>query len=81
VSAANLDLNLLHVLVALGESRSVSAAALKLEKSQPAVSARCASSGSPSATPSSCARATACSPRRAPRRWCNRRAAPHPRRG
>ena len=38
MSAANLDLNLLHVLVALGESRSVSAAALKLEKSQPAVS-------------------------------------------
>jgi DNA-binding transcriptional LysR family regulator len=36
--ADRLDLNLLHVLVALGESRSVSAAALKLEKSQPAVS-------------------------------------------
>lgn len=38
MTAASLDLNLLHVLVALGESRSVSAAALKLEKSQPAVS-------------------------------------------
>jgi DNA-binding transcriptional LysR family regulator len=36
--SATLDLNLLHVLVALGETRSVSAAAVKLEKSQPAVS-------------------------------------------
>lgn len=33
------DLNLLRVLVALGEKRSVSAAALKLQRSQPAVSA------------------------------------------
>jgi len=38
MAAATLDLNLLHVLVALGECRSVSAAALKLQKSQPAVS-------------------------------------------
>jgi DNA-binding transcriptional LysR family regulator len=36
---ADLDLNLLYVLVALNEKRSVSRAALKLEKSQPAVSA------------------------------------------
>jgi len=34
-----LDLNLLHVIVALDEQRSVSGAALKLGKSQPAVSA------------------------------------------
>jgi len=34
----DLDLNLLYVLVALGEHRSVSAAAVKLQKSQPAVS-------------------------------------------
>src|SRR5687768_4061368 len=33
------DLNLLRVLVALGEKRSVSGAALKLQRSQPAVSA------------------------------------------
>jgi len=33
------DLNLLRVLVALGETRSVSSAALKLQRSQPAVSA------------------------------------------
>ena len=38
-SAVNeLDLNLLYVLVALDESRSVSGAAVKLGKSQPAVS-------------------------------------------
>jgi DNA-binding transcriptional LysR family regulator len=36
---ADLDLNLLYVLVALDEKRSVSGAALKLERSQPAVSA------------------------------------------
>ena len=34
----DLDLNLLYVLAALGEHRSVSAAALKLQRSQPAVS-------------------------------------------
>ena len=38
MAAADLDLNLLYVLVALGDSRSVSGAALKLQKSQPAVS-------------------------------------------
>jgi len=38
MAAADLDLNLLHVLVALGECRSVSAAALRLQRSQPAVS-------------------------------------------
>jgi DNA-binding transcriptional LysR family regulator len=36
---AQLDLNLLHVLVALDDQRSVSGAALKLGRSQPAVSA------------------------------------------
>lgn len=36
---AELDLNLLYVLVALDEKRSVSGAALKLQRSQPAVSA------------------------------------------
>lgn len=37
-SVSELDLNLLYVLVALDESRSVSGAAVKLSKSQPAVS-------------------------------------------